>query len=167
VQIGSVCSGRVPDEGKHDVDRELEELLQELRVALPGVQILFAFLLAVPFQQGFERVDQLQKVVFFIALMASLAAVGFFILPTAYHRIRFRDRDKERIIQTSTRAAIAGIVFLAVGLTASAFFVTDFLFETLLASLFTALVAAGLAWLWFGLPLARKLGDQQSQARSR
>jgi hypothetical protein len=153
----------VADRGEHDVDRELEELLQELRVALPGVQILFAFLLAVPFQRGFEQVDQLEKIVFFVALMASLAAVAFFILPTAYHRIRFREYDKERLIQTSTRAAIAGIVFLAIGLTASAFFVTDFLFETLLASVFTAAVAAVLAWLWFGLPLTRKLMDQRSR----
>lgn len=159
----SVCSAPVGERGDHDVDRELEELLQELRVALPGVQILFAFLLAVPFQRRFDEVNQLEKVVFFIALMATLAAIAFFILPTAYHRIRFRDYDKERLIRTSTRAAIAGIAFLAIGLTASAFVVTDFLFKTVLASVFTAAVAAVLAWLWFGLPLMRKLMDQRSR----
>jgi predicted membrane channel-forming protein YqfA (hemolysin III family) len=157
----------LPDEQKDDLDRELEELLQELRVALPGVQILFAFLLAVPFAQRFAEVNQLEKVVFFVALMSSLAAVGFFILPSAYHRIRFRDYDKERLVQTSSHAAIAGMIFLAVGLTASAFFVTAFLFETLLASLSASLVAGGLAWLWFGLPLLRKLRDERPQTRSR
>jgi len=157
----------VPGQDKSDLDRELEELLQELRIALPGVQILFAFLLAVPFQNRFAQVDQLDKIVYFVALMSSLAAVAFFILPTTYHRIRFRDYDKERIVKTSSRAAIVGAACLAVGLTASAFVVTDLLFETLLASLFAAFVAASLAWLWFGLPLARKLGDQRDRSRSR
>jgi hypothetical protein len=147
---------------KEDLDRELEELLQELRVALPGVQILFAFLLAVPFQNRFTEIGQLDKVVYFVALMASLAAVAFFILPTTYHRIRFRDYDKERIVQTSTRAAIVGAAFLAVGLIASTFLVTDILFETPIASLVAAIAAGALAWLWFGLPISRKLRDQRS-----
>jgi uncharacterized protein involved in cysteine biosynthesis len=147
---------------KEDLDRELEELLQELRVALPGVQILFAFLLAVPFQNRFTEIGQLDKVVYFVALMASLAAVAFFILPTTYHRIRFRDYDKERIVQTSTRAAIVGAAFLAVGLTASTFLVTDILFEAPIASLVAAITAGSLAWLWFGLPISRKLRDQRS-----
>jgi hypothetical protein len=153
----------MPGEDKRDLDRELEELLQELRIALPGVQILFAFLLAVPFQNRFTQIDQLGKVVYFVALMASLAAVAFFILPSTYHRIRFRDYDKERIVKTSSRAAIVGAACLAVGLTASAFFVTDFLFETPLASLFTAIVAGSLGWLWFGLPISRKLRDQRAR----
>jgi amino acid transporter len=157
----------MPGRDKEDLDRELEELLQELRIALPGVQILFAFLLAVPFQNRFARIDQLDKIVYFVALMSSLAAVAFFILPTTYHRIRFRDYDKERIVKTSSRAAIVGAACLAIGLTASAFLVTDLLFETVLASVFTAIVAASLAWLWFGLPVSRKLRDHRAESRSR
>jgi uncharacterized protein involved in cysteine biosynthesis len=155
----------MPGRDKEDLDRELEELLQELRIALPGVQILFAFLLAVPFQNRFPQIGQFNEVVYFVALMASLAAVALFILPTTYHRIRFRDYDKERIIRTSSRAAIAGAACLAVGLTASTLLVTDLLFDTPTASAVAAIVAGSLAWLWFGLPISRKLRDQRGGER--
>src|ERR671910_3374879 len=89
------------------VNRELIELLNELRVALPGVQIMFAFLLAVPFTQRFERVTELQKDVFMVALLCTLAGTVFLIAPSAFHRIRFRDRDKEALIKTANVFAIA------------------------------------------------------------
>ena len=141
------------------LDRELEELLQELRLALPGVQILFGFLLVVPFNNRFERTDDLQRDVWFAALLLALAAVACFIAPTAYHRIRFRDYDKERLVQTGTRLALAGLAFLAMALSASAFFVTGLVFGDGIAAAVTALAAGLLGGLWFGLPLARKLRD--------
>jgi hypothetical protein len=139
------------------LDRELEELLQELRLALPGVQILFAFLLVVPFNNRFERTDSLQRDVWFAALLLSLAAVACFIAPTAYHRIRFRDYDKERLVKTGTRLALAGLAFLATALSASAFFVTGLVFGDETAAVVTAIAAGMIGGLWFGLPLARKL----------
>ena len=141
------------------LDRELEELLQELRLALPGVQILFGFLLVVPFNNRFEMTDDLQRDVWFAALLLALAAVACFIAPTAYHRVRFRDYDKERLVQTGTRLALAGLGFLATALSASAFFVTGFVFDDGLAAVVTAIAAGLLGGLWFGLPLARKLRD--------
>lgn len=141
------------------LNRELEELLQELRIALPGVQILFAFLLVVPFNNRFAETDDLQRDVWFAAFLLALGAVACFIAPTAYHRIRFRDFDKERLIKTANRLAIAGLAFLATALSASAFFVTGFVFDDVLAGIVTAFAVGTMGGLWFALPLLRKLGE--------
>jgi cation transport ATPase len=149
------------DETEDDrLDRELEELLQELRIALPGVQILFAFLLVVPFNNRFTETDDLQRNVWFAALLLALGAVACFITPTAYHRIRFRDFDKERLVMTATRLAVVGLVCLAAALTASAFFVTGFVFSDRAASFVTAIAAGAIGGLWFALPLMRKFSDK-------
>ncbi len=141
------------------LNRELEELLQELRIALPGVQILFAFLLVVPFNNRFAETDDLQRNVWFAALLLALGAVACFIAPTAYHRIRFRDYDKERLVMTATRLAVIGLVFLATALSASTFFVTGFVFSDRLAAFVTAVAAGTIGGLWFALPLLRKISD--------
>ncbi|HET6771316.1 MAG TPA: DUF6328 family protein [Actinomycetota bacterium] len=102
----------MPDEDrKQRVDRELIELLNELRVALPGVQVLFAFLLTVPFAQRFSQVSGLQRAVYFVALLATAVASVLFITPTAYHRLRWREPDKEQMLFTANRLTIAGTVF--------------------------------------------------------
>ena len=150
----------MPEETKDErLNRELEELLQELRIALPGVQILFAFLLVVPFNNRFAETDDLQRNVWFAALLLALGAVACFIAPTAYHRIRFRDYDKERLVMTATRLAVVGLVFLATALSASAFFVTGFVFSDRLAAFVTAVAAGTIGGLWFALPLLRKITD--------
>ena len=93
-----------PDETEDErLNRELDQLLQELRVAMPGVQVLFAFLLAVPFQQRFAQVTEFQKDVYFGTLLASAVASALFIAPTAYHRMMFRGRDKPRLVEMSSR----------------------------------------------------------------
>ena len=138
------------------INRELIELLNELRVALPGVQIMFAFLLAVPFTQRFATVTELQKDVFMVALLCTLAGTAFLIAPSAFHRIRFRDRDKEALIKSANVFAIAGLVFLALGMTAVVFLVTDMLFKGLFTAIVTAGTAALFAVVWFVFPLVRK-----------
>jgi hypothetical protein len=148
------------DETKEErLERELEELLQELRIALPGVQILFAFLLVVPFNNRFTETDDLQRNVWFAALLLALGAVACFITPTAYHRLRFRERDKDRLVKTATRLTVVGLVFLAAALTASAFFVTGFVFSDRAAAFVTAIAAGTIGGLWFALPLLRKFSD--------
>jgi O-antigen/teichoic acid export membrane protein len=137
------------------LDRELGELLQELRVALPGVQVLFAFLLTVPFSDRFGRVTGLDRGAYFAATVCTALASILFIAPTAYHRLRFRQYDKERMMVTSNRLAIAGSVFLAAAIAAVMFLVSDMMFGGLTAALIAAAVAALLAWFWFGLPLMR------------
>ena len=141
------------------VNRELIELLNELRVALPGVQIMFAFLLAVPFTQRFERVTELQKDVFMVALLCTLAGTVFLIAPSAFHRIRFRDRDKEALIRIANVFAIVGLVFLALGMTAVVFLVTDMLFKGVFTAVVTGVTAALFAAIWFVLPLVREARD--------
>jgi uncharacterized protein DUF6328 len=141
------------------INRELIELLNELRVALPGVQVLFAFLLAVPFTQRFEDVTEVQRDTFMVALLSTLAGSVFLIAPTAYHRIRFRDRDKEALLKISNVFAIVGTVFLAVGMTAAVFLVTDLLFKGVATAIVTALTAGLFAAVWFVLPLARAARD--------
>jgi Family of unknown function (DUF6328) len=154
-----VADGSEQQRSKADLDRELIELLNELRVALPGVQVLFAFLLAVPFANGWTRVTELQKDVFFVAFIATAAASILLIAPSAHHRLRWREGDKEHMLRTANRLAIAGTVFLAIGMTAAVFLITDILFHAWWAGLTAALVAAGFAWFWYGLPLVRAATD--------
>jgi predicted neutral ceramidase superfamily lipid hydrolase len=141
------------------INRELIELLNELRVALPGVQVLFAFLLAVPFSQRFEQTTDLQRDTYMVALLSTLAGSVFLIAPSAYHRIRFRDRDKEALLQISNVFAIVGMVFLAVGMTSVVFLVTDVIFKGGVTAVVTSLTAGLFALVWFVLPLARKSSD--------
>ena len=126
---------------------------------MPGVQILFAFLLVVPFNNRFAEVDDLQRDIWFVALTLALGAVACFIAPTACHRIRFRDYDKEWLVTFATRLAVAGLVLLAAALSASAYFVTAFVFDDTGGALIAAVAAAVLGGLWFVLPLARKARD--------
>ena len=138
------------------VNRELIELLNELRVALPGVQVLFAFLLAVPFSQRFAETTELQRDTYMAALLSTLAGSVFLIAPTAYHRIRFRDRDKEALLRISNVFAIVGMVFLAIGMTSVVFLVTDMIFKGATTMIVTVATAALFATVWFVLPLVRK-----------
>jgi predicted membrane channel-forming protein YqfA (hemolysin III family) len=141
------------------LDRELIELLNELRVALPGVQVLFAFLLAVPFTQRFERLTSVQEDVFFAVFLSTAIATALLIAPSAYHRLRWRERDKEQMLRTSNRLAIAGTAFLAAAIVGVVYLVTDLLFG-LTASLLATLAAGVMfAWFWYGLPLVRRLRD--------
>ena len=157
----------MPDEDENGrLDRELIELLNELRVTLPGVQVLFAFLLIVPFSQQFPQVNDLQKYAYLLALICAMLGSALLIAPTPYHRIRFRDHDKEAMLRISNRLAIAGTVFLALGMTSAVFFVTDFLFKSPVPALVTAFAAAAFLALWYGLPLSREARDQE-RPRSR
>ena len=141
------------------LDRELIELLNELRVALPGVQILFAFLLTVPFAGRFERVTDFQKDTYLFAFLFAMAGSAFLMAPTAYHRIQWRQHDKEQMLRISNALAIAGTVCLALGMTASVLFVTDFLFSRAVAFAAAGLAALLFALFWFALPLARRAQD--------
>jgi amino acid transporter len=142
-----------------DLDRELIELLNELRVTLPGVQVLFAFLLIAPFSQRFALINDLQKYAYLVALTFTALGSAFLIAPTPYHRIRFRDRDKEAMLRIANRLAIAGTLCVAIAMSCALFFVTDVLFNAPLPALLTALVAGVIAIFWYALPLARELRD--------
>ena len=139
------------------LNRELIELLNELRVALPGVQVLFAFLLTVPFQQGFQRMTELQRDVYFSAVLLSAASTLCLIAPSAMHRILWRQRDKENLLVTANYLSIAGITFLALGMVAVLLLITDVMFGATAIALVTGVAGGLFAWLWFGFPLVRRL----------
>lgn len=142
------------------LDRELIELLNGLRVVLPGVQVLFAFLLTVPFTQRFGDLSTDQRSAYFAAFMCATVASLFLIAPSAYHRLRWRQRDKERLLRTSNRFAIVGMIFLGLAVTATVFVVTDVLYGLFVTSLVSGLISGLLFWLWFGLPLWRRAQDE-------
>jgi Family of unknown function (DUF6328) len=145
-----------PTRGKDDLNRELIELLNELRVALPGVQVLFAFLLAVPFATGWKRVTNFQRDVFFVAFLCTAAATILLIAPSTYHRLRWREHDKEHMLETANKLTIAGSVFLALAMISVVLLITDLLFSFWWAVVATAVVAVGFAWFWYGLALLRR-----------
>jgi uncharacterized membrane protein len=149
------------EDEKERVDRELIELLNELRVALPGVQVLFAFLLTVPFSQGFSKVTTFQRDVYFAAFLATALATALMIAPTTYHRIHFRAHNKERLLLTSNKLSLVGSVFLAIAIGTAVFFVTDVLFKVATASIVTGLISAWFGWFWYGLPLLRRFVDSR------
>jgi hypothetical protein len=139
-------------------DRELIELLNELRVALPGVQVMFAFLLMVPFSQGWPQTSPTQRGVYFASFILATVATVFLIAPTSYHRIRFRDHDKEHMLKLSNRFAIVGTTCLAAAMSCVVFFVTDYIFPNVTA-IATGVIAGLFVWFWFGLPLLREVRD--------
>ena len=151
--------GESDESRKERIDRELIELLNELRVALPGVQVLFAFLLTVPFSSGFERLTDGQRLWYFATFLTTAAASAFLIAPTSYHRINFRAGadQKERMLKTANRFAIAGTLLLSVAIGGAIFVVGDVLYGVPTAAKFAAVVSVLIAWLWFGLPLVQRL----------
>ena len=137
-------------------DRELIELLNELRVALPGVQVLFAFLLAVPFAQRFAQVTSTQKGAFFVALITTALASALLIAPSSFHRIQWREHDKERLLVISNGFAIAGLAFLALSMTAVVFTITDVLFGGPTSTWVSIAIGLVFAVLWYLIPLYRR-----------
>jgi len=138
-------------------DRELIELLNELRVALPGVQVLFAFMLTVPFANGWEKVTRFQKDVFFIAFIATAVSSALLIAPSSYHRLRWKVEDKGRIVRISNRLTIAGLLALVVSIATVVLLVSDYIFSRTIAIATTAAVTAVFVTLWYGLPFYGRL----------
>jgi Family of unknown function (DUF6328) len=146
---------------KERSDRNLLELLNELRVALPGIQILFGFLLIVPFSQRFDDVTKFQEKLYFVVLLLTTIATALLIAPTALHRLLFHQEKKDLIVQDSNRLAIAGLIALALAMTGAVLLVTDVLFGAIACAIATAATAVLFAALWVGLPLARRAGAPQ------
>jgi hypothetical protein len=146
---------------KERIDRELIELLNELRVALPGVQFLFAFLLIVPFQQKVDRVTDFQRGVYFVALAAAALATALLIAPAAQHRILFRQQDKENLLRRSNRSAIAGLIALGLAICSALLLVVDVLFSATLAWVTAGALAVLLTWWWLAVPLWMRAHHEQ------
>ena len=138
---------------KERLDRELGELLQELRVILPGVQVMFAFLLTVPFTQRFGETTPTQEAVYYATLLCTALATALLIAPSAHHRVLWRQHTRDERLAAANRLAIAGTVLLALAMAGAAFVVSDMLFGVAVAAGCAASIGGVLAWLWFGHPL--------------
>ncbi|HYI21931.1 MAG TPA: DUF6328 family protein [Candidatus Limnocylindrales bacterium] len=155
------------EDRKERVDRELIELLNELRVALPGVQVLFAFLLIVPFQQGFQNVSELARQVYFAGMASAAIAIAFLIAPASYHRLNLRRGvdEKERMLLINNKLTLVGTVFLAIGMSCSMFLVADVLFGEPFAALAAGAMALLIGTLWYVLPFFAR-GKASDSAKS-
>jgi len=152
--------GDHPETGRREseqerVDRNLQEMLGELRVALPGVQVLFAFLLVVPFNQRFGQVTDFQKTIYLITLLCTTASTICLIAPTAHHRLEFRRQDKENIVRFGNRIVVAGLGLLAIAMTGAVLFVTDVVYGRTTTIAAAAGVALAFGLIWFAIPLRR------------
>ena len=146
------------DESEEErLDRNLLELLNELRVALPGVQVLFAFLLTMPFTQRFTTLTETQKEVYYVALLTTAASAVLLIAPSAHHRINFRQQEKAYIVFLANKLAIAGLAFLAIAMSCVVWLITDLLYGTTATAVATSATALTFAVLWYVVPIVRRL----------
>ena len=142
------------ESNKERVDRELVELLNEVRVAIPGAQVLLAFLLGIAFTERFPSLTSLQRGVYFATLLLVAASIALLIAPTAYHRANFREGGKERLLQTATKMVLASLGLLLASVTGAVFLVTDLLYGLGPSLVVGGLTAAWFLWFWFVFPVA-------------
>ena len=152
------------DRGKEERrrDRQMIELLNELRVALPGVQILFAFLLTVPFSQRFATLTAFQRDVYYVTLIATALSTACLIAPSAAHRLRFHQSERAWIVESANELTIAGLCFLALALGGSVLLITDIMFDGTRVWVYAGAVLAVIVGLWFVRPLARHARGKSS-----
>jgi Family of unknown function (DUF6328) len=156
------------DETPHErLDRNLEELTAELRVVATGVQVLFAFLLIVPFNIGFAHIGSFERIVYLISLVLAALAAMCTIAPSARHRFLFRHDDKQHVVFSANRLTIAGLAFLALAMCGCMLLVTTKLFGATAGSVTAGLGALAFATMWFALPIRRLRSLEASRRRNR
>lgn len=138
------------------LDRELNELVQELRVLLPGVQVLFAFLLTIPFSVGFETVGDAERAVYMLAFCSTTISAILLVAPGARHRARFREHDKEELVDSSNRLALVATGFLAVAIAAVGLLIGEYLYGWVEGCVIAAAIVGLIAWFWYGWSMMRK-----------
>jgi hypothetical protein len=158
---GAATAVGVPSSGREETeleryDRNLTELMGELRVALPGVQVLFAFLLVVPFNQRFATVSQFEKRLYFVTLLVTLVASILLIAPTVLHRLEFQQGQKPYVVQSANRLTIAGLAVLAIAMTCAIALITHYLFGPATAAITTVGVVLAFVLIWFAAPLRHR-----------
>ena len=136
-------------------DRNFADLLQELRVAQTGIQILFAFLLTLPFSNGFPRTSQFQKDVYVVALLSAAFATAMIIAPVAFHRALFRQGRKPELVRYAHRMATGGLAFLLVSMVSSVLLITDYLLPKPMQIILTSATAVFFLTFWAAIPWFR------------
>ena len=150
--------GETKDEQEN---RELIELLNELRVVLPGVQVLFAFLLTVPFTSKFDSIDNIETATYLVAFFTTAITSVLLMTPTTFHRIRFRQGDKEALLQMATRFTVAGMASLSVAMVSVIWLVSELVLTQPIANVIAAISAVVILGLWFAIPLWRRAEDER------
>jgi hypothetical protein len=157
VLVGSAEAPNPREESEAErADRNLAELLQELRVAGLGVQVLFGFLLSLPFTSRFTQLSPGQRNLYLGAIVLAAVATALLLGPVAYHRLVFRQGQKERLVRAANLMAISGLAAVGLAVSTAVLLVTDYVSSGLTAGLITAFVTLLFAGLWFALPLARR-----------
>jgi hypothetical protein len=144
------------------LNRNLEQLLQELRVALPGVQVLFAFLLAVPFATGWRNISDADQRIYFVTLLLATGASALLIAPTIQHRLLFRAEEKRWLVEIGSRLAIGGLACLALAMQGALLLVAHVMFGWPTAIVSTAISTAVFAVFWYAMPLSRRARGKHS-----
>lgn len=159
-------TGLPPNESS-EFAREWTEILSEIRVALPGVQLLFGFLLAAPFTDAFRAMSGVIRYGYFLCFLTTTASCAFLIAPSVYHRLHWRRdvRDKELMLRTCNTLAIAGVVLLALAMTSAVYLISLVIAGHLVAALAAIAVGLLLAALWLALPLFRRSSERQRPSR--
>jgi amino acid transporter len=145
---------------KERLEREHGELLEELRALIPGAQVLFGFLLAIRFTSPFTDLSTVQRYVYYTTLLTTAVALVFLLAPSAYHRLRFREGDKDAMVRKGNREAIAGTGAIALAFTGVLYLVTDLLFTTQAAIAVALVFFALTAWRWWAIALYRKARER-------
>jgi hypothetical protein len=140
-------------------DRNVMELLNELRVAGIGIQVLFGFLLSIPFANRFVKLDHTERAIYLVTVVLAALSTGLLVAPVAYHRLLFRRHEKESLVRVTNRLAIAGLVTVGLAVCSAVLLVTSFVAPGPRAIVITAGLACVFAGLWFALPLARLSRD--------
>ncbi len=155
--------GKQPGESpKERVDRELRELLEEIRVALPGLELLFGFLLILPFSERFEVITELQRTVYLACFVTTAAATALLIAPTARHRLGFREVDKELLVRDANRQVIAGLALVAVAIALAVYLAVSVMVGGTWAAVLAGSIAGWFGGWWFVFPLVRHRSSEQS-----
>jgi hypothetical protein len=167
-QKPTIDAQRGSDGDEDHLDRKLSQLVDEVRVALPGVQVLFAFLLIAPFNQGWQQTSGYERKVYVVALMCAAAASILLMATSAFHRHRFprlaRETadDKREVIAAQDRLAVGGLIALSLAVCASMFLVFELLFDAEIAGVLVLVVGLAYGWFWYGLPMLRRWRDPRS-----
>jgi hypothetical protein len=152
---------------KERLNRQLVELLNELRIVLPGVQVMFAFLLTVPFTQRFDTLSSFHRDLLLGCLVTTALATAALIAPTSFHRLRFRQREKDRLLIFGNVMALVGIVLVGLAMIGVILLVTDVVFSRTASVIVTGATAAAFIALWFGVPLWSSLSGREDDADGR
>lgn len=147
---------------KEELDRELTELLNEVRIGLPGVTVLFAFLLGLPFTSRFEQLTSIQEASYFTAFFSTTAAIVLLVTPSIYHRVRWRQHDKDALLRRSNGLTLAGFGCLGIALVSCVLLASALARSDRFGVVVAAVVAVLVIGLWFGMPLSRRVRGRSS-----